>query len=287
MTSQDKTSKVSLTKETKNILKEYKIKLNKKLGQNYLIDEFKLKKILKFANLNKNDTILEIGCGIGTLTIKIAPQVKKIIVIEKDSRNTEILRDRLKKLNINNVEIIEHDALKTDFPYFNKIVANLPYQISSPITFKFLEHKFDYAILMYQKEFAKRMIAPYNTKNYSRLSVMLYFKAKVEYLDNVSPQSFIPQPKVDSSIIKLTPKNEVISDRFFEITCRALFQHKKKNTKKALMESFHEFGSYSKEERKNIIDSLNFDNLDTKVFKLKPEEILNISNKLQELINND
>ena len=141
---------------------------------------------------------------------------------------------------------------------------------------------------MYQKEFAQRMIATYDTKNYSRLSVMLYFRAEIEYLDTVSPQSFIPQPKVESSVIKLSPKpkDETI-DKFFETTCRALFQHKKKNDKKALRESFHEFGIYTKEEIKSIIDSLSANNLDKKVFKLKPEEILNISNNLKELIKND
>jgi 16S rRNA (adenine1518-N6/adenine1519-N6)-dimethyltransferase len=281
-----KDRKVSLFQETKNILTEYNLTLNKKLGQNYLIDDFKLKKIIRLADLKPDDTILEIGCGIGTLSLEIAPLVKKLIVIEKDTRNVKILNDRLKKLKINNVEIINSDALNIDFPKFNKIVANLPYQISSPITFKFLEYDFDYAILMYQKEFAKRMTATYDTKNYSRLSVMLHFKAKIEYLDTVSPQSFIPQPKVDSSIIKLIPKkDELESDAFFTKTCRALFQHKKKNVKKALKESFHELGQYNKDEIKTILNSLDCKNLDKKVFKLKPEEILEISNKLEELIN--
>lgn len=278
---------VSLSQETKSILKEYGLTLNKKLGQNYLIDDFKLKKIIRFAKLNPNDTVLEIGCGIGTLSLEIAPLVKELIIIEKDSRNVKILNDRLKQLKIGNVEIITGDALTVDFPKFNKIVANLPYQISSPLTFKFLEYDFDYAILMYQKEFAQRMIAKYDTKNYSRLSVMLHFKAQIEYLDTVSPQSFIPQPKVDSTIIKLTPKDNDEVDKFFETTTRALFQHKKKNAKKALKESFHEFGSYSKEEIKDILDSLSADNLDKKVFKLKPEEILEISNNLKGLMKND
>ena len=279
--------KVSLAQETKNILNKYNITLNKKLGQNYLIDDFKLKKIIKFAKLESNDVILEIGCGIGTLSLKIAPLVKKLIVIEKDSRNVQILNNRLKELEIDNVEIITGDALNIDFPRFNKIVANLPYQISSPITFKFLEYDFDYAILMYQKEFAKRMTAKPDTKNYSRLSVMINFKAEVEYLDTVSPQSFIPAPKVDSAVIKLVPKEEKDElDEFFSKTCRALFQHKKKNAKKALRESFHEFGSYTKEEIKTILDSLDCENLDKKVFKLKPEEILEISKKLEELIIN-
>lgn len=277
--------KVSLAQETKNILKRYELHLNKKLGQNYLIDDFKLKKIIRLANLNRKDTVLEIGCGIGTLSLEIAPLVKKLIIIEKDTRNVKILNDRLEELKIENVEIITSDALNVDFPKFNKIVSNLPYQISSPITFKFLEYDFDYAILMYQKEFAKRMTAKPNTKNYSRLSVMLHFKAEIEYLDTVSPQSFIPSPQVDSSVIRLIPKkNQIEVDEFFTKTCRALFQHKKKNTKKALKESFHEFGSYNKDEIKEILNLLNCNNLDKKVFKLKPEEILELSNNLEELI---
>ena len=144
-------SSQSLSKTTKNILNQYGIKLNKNLGQNYLIDKNKRDQIINFGNINKNDTVLEIGTGIGTLTIELAKRAGKVIAIEHDPNIAKILSERLEKEKIDNVELINDDALNVDFPKFNKIISNLPYQISSPITFKFLNYDFDLAILMYQK----------------------------------------------------------------------------------------------------------------------------------------
>ena len=173
----------SLSKITKNILNQHGIKLNKNLGQNYLIDKNKRDQIINFGNIDENDIILEIGTGIGTLTIEIAKKAKKVIAIEQDKNICDILAERLKDEKIDNVELINDDALKVDFPKFNKIISNLPYQISSPITFKFLNYDFDLAVLMYQKEFAQRMNGKVGTKNYSRLSCMLYFKCNTKLIE--------------------------------------------------------------------------------------------------------
>ena len=131
-------------------MNQYGIKLNKNLGQNYLIDKNKRDQIINFGNITKDDVVLEIGTGIGTLTIELAKRAGKVIAIEQDKKIYEILAQRLKDEKIDNVELINDDALKVEFPEFNKIISNLPYQISSPITFKFLEYDFDCAILMYQ-----------------------------------------------------------------------------------------------------------------------------------------
>ena len=121
----------SLSKTTKNILNRYGITLNKNLGQNYLIDRNKRDQIINFANLTKEDVVLEIGTGIGTLTIELAKKAGKVIAIEQDTKIANILSERLKEEKIDNVELINDDALNVDFPKFNKIVSNLPYQISS------------------------------------------------------------------------------------------------------------------------------------------------------------
>lgn len=281
---------VSLASETKQVLEDYGIRLNRRLGQNYLIDDFKRKKILNFANLTFSDTVLEIGPGIGTLTIPMANQAGKVVAIEQDPRIARILEHRVQEAGLKNVEIIEADALKVDFPFFNKIVSNLPYQISSPITFKFLEYEFDMAVLMYQKEFAQRMNAPVGSKHYSRLSVMMHFKAQVKLLDKVSSQSFIPPPKVDSAVVKMIPLNEVEVDDFFASVCRAIFQHRRKKTSKALRESFHEIDNFEKEKVKDILRELacvmENEILDERVFKLSPEDILSISIALKEILRN-
>ncbi|MDO5849951.1 MAG: 16S rRNA (adenine(1518)-N(6)/adenine(1519)-N(6))-dimethyltransferase RsmA [Methanobacteriaceae archaeon] len=287
--------KLSLAKETKKILQDNGIRLNKNLGQNYLIDDFKRKKIINYGNLTKDDVVLEIGPGIGTLTIELAKKSKKVIAIEQDTTIFNILKDRLAKEGINNVELINGDAVKVDFPKFNKIVSNLPYQISSPISFKFLEYDFDLAILMYQKEFADRMNGKVGTKQYSRLSAMLYYKADIEFLTKVSPESFIPSPKVDSAVIKLTPKelNKNINQEDYEIyskVVKALFQHKNKKARNALIDSRSQIGFKDKKELKQILNQAEDENPELKTLllertiKLSPEDIMKISKILKKHI---
>ena len=282
----------SLSKVTKDILNQYGIKLNKNLGQNYLIDRNKRDQIINFGNVTADDVVLEIGTGIGTLTIELAKKAKKVIAIEQDPEISKILKKRLKEEKLDNVELINDDALNVDFPEFNKIVSNLPYQISSPITFKFLNYDFDLAILMYQKEFAERMNGNVGTKNYSRLSTMLYFKCDVETLTEVSSESFIPKPKVDSTVIKLTPKNAAISEEDFEIYSRftkALFQHRNKKIRNALIDSRHMISGIDKKTLKKRLNSIEDDEineyLSNRVVSLTPEEILVLSKKLNPVFN--
>lgn len=288
--------KISLAKETKQILNENGIILNKNLGQNYLIDDFKRKKIIEYAKLTKEDTVLEIGPGIGTLTIELAKKAKKVIAIEQDTSIFKILKKRLDKEGIDNVELINGDAVKVDFPQFNKVVSNLPYQISSPISFKFLKHDFDLAILMYQKEFADRMNGKVGTKQYSRLSAMLYFKAEVKFLSKVSPESFIPSPKVDSSVVQLKPKDISsikidgeeynIDDAAYNVyskVVKALFQHRNKKSKNALIDSRHIIGFKDKKELKRNLNDLEDENprvkelLLERTINLSPENIMELS----------
>ena len=282
----------TLSKITKNILNQHGITLNKNLGQNYLIDKNKRNQIIGFGDVDKNDVVLEIGTGIGTLTIELAKKAKKVIAIEQDENICKILTKRLKDEKIDNVELINDDALKVDFPKFNKIISNLPYQISSPITFKFLEYDFDLAILMYQKEFADRMNGEVGSKNYSRLSAMLYFKCNVETLTNVSAESFIPKPKIDSTVVKLTPKENRISDDDFEIYSnftKALFQHRNKKIKNALIDSRHIINNIDKKILKKRLNAIEDDELNEylskRVVELTPEEILFLSKKLNPIFN--
>ena len=285
-------SNQSLSKTTKNILNKYGIKLNKTLGQNYLIDKNKRDQIINFGNLTKDDVVLEIGTGIGTLTIELAKRAGKVIAIEQDAKIANILSERLKEEKIDNVELINDDALNVDFPKFNKIISNLPYQISSPITFKFLNYDFDLAILMYQKEFARRMKGQVNTKDYSRLSAMLYFKCDVEKLTDVSSESFIPKPQIDSTVVKLTPKeNKIPSDDFkiYSNYTKALFQHRNKKIRNALIDSRHVICSLDKKEMKSKINSIENEYLNEylkkRVIAINPEEILFLSKELNLILN--
>ncbi len=277
----------SLSKTTKGILNKHGIKLNKNLGQNYLIDKNKRDQIIDFGNITEDDIVLEIGAGIGTLTIELAKKAKKVIAVEQDERICEILTERLEDEKIDNVELINNDALKVEFTQFNKIISNLPYQISSPVTFKFLNYNFDLAILMYQKEFANRMDGKVGSRDYSRLSTMLYFKCDIERLADVSCESFIPKPQIDSTIVRLTPKENNIPDEDFKIYSKftkALFQHRNKKIRNALIDSRHIISNIDKKilkMRLNEIDDYEIEEyLKMRVVMLRPEEIMFISRKL-------
>lgn len=282
----------SLSKTTKSILNKHGIRLNKNLGQNYLIDKNKRDQIISFGNITQDDVVLEIGTGIGTLTIELAKKAKKVIAIEQDSNISEILNQRLKEEKIDNVEVINEDALNIEFPKFNKIVSNLPYQISSPITFKFLDYDFDLAILMYQKEFADRMNGEVGSKDYSRLSAMLYFKCDVKKLTDVSCESFIPKPKVDSTVISLTPKESKLDKDEFKVYSnftKALFQHRNKKIRNALIDSRHVICSLDKKEVKSRLNNINDEKINEyltkRVIVLTPKEILYISKELNPIFN--
>lgn len=217
----------------------------KKLGQNFLIDQQVAEREVAYAEMTKGDVVLEIGPGKGILTTKLAEKAKKVIAIEIDKQLIEHLYDIIPQ----NVELINNDALKVDFatlPTFNKIVSNLPFQISSPITFKFLKHKFDVAVLIYQKEFADRMVARPGSKDYSRLSVNTYYRAKCKILEKVPKNLFYPQPKVDSCMIELKPRTSppfsVESESFFFELTNKLFNHRRKKIKTILCKIYGQLG---------------------------------------------
>ena len=240
-----------------------------KFGQNFLIDESVAEREINYANITKKDVVLEIGTGKGILTKKLARKAKKVIAIEIDKKLFDSLHGQVP----DNVELIHEDAVEIDFDdliKFNKIVANLPFQISSPITFKILDYDFELAVLIYQKEFADRLIAKPKSKDYSRLTVNTYYKAKCELLEVVPSTSFKPQPKVDSSIIKLTKREKppflvLDEDFFFEFT-KKLFNHRRKKIR-------------------NIInsDTKSIPFLDNRVEELTPSQIGGLSNLLYSL----
>lgn len=270
--------------ETLRILKQNGIKLDKRKGQNYLVNPDVLSKIIQRSELKKNDRVLEIGAGIGTLTIPLAKNAGKVYAVEQDQKVASVLRKRLEQLELDNVEVIVEDATKMDLPVVNKVVSNLPYQISSPITFKILENPFEMAVLMYQKEFAQRMVALPGDRNYSRLSVMMYLYSEVEILFQVSENDFFPKPKVASAVIKMQPKIDVDIDPFFVDVTRAMFQHKKKKIRNALIDSYHEIGEMDKSELKTIISQLDQTKMNERVFKMSPDDLLKISCDIKRLV---
>lgn len=197
-----------LKTELKNLLEKYKIKPNKRLGQNFLIDQNVLKKIVEAAKISPEETILEIGPGLGVLTKELAKKAKKVIAVEKDADLAKILKEILK--DCENVEIIQGDILKLSavcrLPFADyKVVANIPYYLTSPLIRKFLESENPprEMILTIQKEVAQRICAAPPKMNLLAIAVQFY--SRPEIIKYVSKKSFWPTPKVDSAIIKIVP----------------------------------------------------------------------------------
>jgi len=248
--------------------------MKRSLGQIFLIDENVAAREVQFANISKDDVILEVGPGKGILTRLLASKAKQVIAIEIDERIFSNLIDKLP----NNVTLIHNDALKVDFdslPKFNKIVSNLPFQISSPITFKFLEYDFSLAVIIYQKEFANRMVAEPKSKDYSRLSVNVYYKAICETLETIPKSCFKPQPKVDSCAIKLikrkSPPFFIINEKFFFYLTKNLFNHRRKKIRNILKDLYN-------------LSRKDLPFLDNRVEELTPEQLGELSNILYDIM---
>ncbi len=212
-----------------------KIIPKKELGQHFIKDVNILKREIKYAKIGKNDTVLEIGSGIGNLTELLAQKTKKVIAIEKDKQFKDCLDDLQRKYN--NLKIIWGDVLTVNIPYFNKVVSNLPFKIALPLTFKLLEYDFDLGILIYQKRLAKRLCAFPGQKGYSRITVQVRRVANVKILELIKKTSFYPSPKVDCAIVKIKktkPKFDISSEDFFKRTLDFMFFKRTKTVRQVL-----------------------------------------------------
>jgi len=205
----------------------------RRLGQHFMVDERILKREVEYAELDRDDTVLEIGPGMGALTRYLVERAGKVHAIEKDQALAVLIRESYPSVNL-----IEGDAMKVEWPGFDKMVSNIPYRISSPLTFLLLEHDFRVAVLTYQREFAERMVAYAGEMAYSRLSVMTYYRAEVEYLETIPRSAFRPQPKVESAIVRIRPRKEppfhVEDEELFEDVVRTLFSARRKMVRSAL-----------------------------------------------------
>lgn len=234
----------NILEETKFIMKKYNIKANKNLGQNFLINEQVVTNIVECSNIEKQDLVIEIGPGLGTLTKYLLEKAGKVICIELDTKMLQILEDRFSLYN--NFELINNDVLKVDLKKIIekekgegkikkvKIVANLPYYITTPIIMKLLEEKLklESITVMIQKEVADRLIATPGEKNTGAITYSVYYYATSEAIMEVPNSSFIPEPAVTSKVIKLNIRKEPIvtpqdKEKMFKIIKCAFTQKRK------------------------------------------------------------
>lgn len=209
----------TILEETKFIMNKYNIKADKKLGQNFLIKDEAVNEIIESSKITKSDLVIEIGPGLGTLTKELLERAGKVICIELDVRMVKILKERFALYN--NFEIINEDVLKVDLKSIirkeknetikdAKIVANLPYYITTPIIMKLLEEKLDLKIItvMVQKEVADRLTALPGTKKSGAITYSVHYYAEAKEILEVAPESFIPAPEVTSEVIQFEIRKE-------------------------------------------------------------------------------
>ena len=219
------------------ICKRFDIKMSKKLGQNFLIKRGIVDEIVKAADLQEGEPVLEIGPGIGTLTQGLAQSGANVTAIELDTRLLEVLDTTLAQYS--NVTIVHGDVLKLDVPSIMnnepfKVVANLPYYITTPIIMSLLESRLpiERLVVMVQKEVALRMVAKPGTKDYGALSVAVQYYTKPDIVLDVPPKSFLPAPAVTSSVIRCVlrdkPPVDVVDEKLFFRVVKAGFAQRRK-----------------------------------------------------------
>jgi 16S rRNA (adenine1518-N6/adenine1519-N6)-dimethyltransferase len=261
---------MNVLEETKILMKKYKIKANKNLGQNFLIDDTVIEDIVNGAKIEKEDLVIEIGPGLGSMTALLLEKARKVICVELDKKMIQILNDRF--IAYNNIELINQDILKLNLKEIIKqeketnciksvkIVANLPYYITTPIIMKLLEEDLDIESItvMIQKEVADRLIEIPSGKNTGAITYTVYYYCECEKIREVENTSFIPMPEVTSEVINLklrkTPVVKVENKKVFFNIIKSAFMQRRKTLLNALVNT----GVFkSKEEGMEILRKLN------------------------------
>ena len=281
---------MSVLEETKYLMKKYKIKANKSLGQNFLIDDTVIEDIVSGANIGEDDMVIEIGPGLGSMTALLVERAKKVICVELDKKMIEILNDRF--IAYNNIELINDDVLKLDLNNLIKqekeqnqikevkIVANLPYYITTPIIMKLLEENLDIESItvMIQKEVADRLIEIPSGKNTGAITYTVYYYCESEKIREVENTCFIPMPEVTSEVINLKLRKEpavkIENKKVFFNIIKSAFMQRRKTLLNALVNT----GVFkSKEEGRETLKKLNLKE-DIRAEKLTIEDFARISN---------
>ena len=280
---------MSVLEETKFLMKKYKIKANKNLGQNFLIDDTVIEDIVNGADIKKDDLVIEIGPGLGSMTALLVEKAKKVICVELDKKIIKILNDRF--IAYNNIELINEDVLKLDLNKLIKqekeqneikevkIVANLPYYITTPIIMKLLEEKLDIKSItvMIQKEVADRLIETPGGKNTGAITHTVYYYCESEKIMEVPNSSFIPEPEVTSEVIKLNlrdkPAVDIENTKVMFMIIKSAFMQRRKTLLNALTNTKV---FINKEEGIRILKKLNLDE-NVRAEKLSIQDFANIA----------
>ena len=277
-------------KKVQLLLRQLKLRPKKRLGQNFMIDQNIIDKIISLSDLSKEDLILEIGPGLGALTEKLAEKVKKVYAIEIDSHLFSYLKQRFSKYD--NIEIINGDILKIHIPLHNKVVSNIPYTITGPIIEKvFFKKKPPQGIITIEKNIAERIFLTKKYKKFSRITIGFNSFMKPIFKTTISRTCFYPIPKIEISLIKVDPKEKInpffldnSSIEYYLKFIAGIMPYKNKNIVNALALSFKtNFNNLlNKNDILRVLQEANYKNI--KVFSFKIEEYIEISKIFHDLI---
>jgi len=275
------------------LLNAYNIRAKKNLGQNFLSDPSTARMIVNRGNITSKDVVLEIGAGLGALTLPVSHIAQKVFAVEKDRQIIDLLKIQLLSSDLSNVVLLDNNIFDIDINVLAEeakskivVIGNLPYNISSQVLVKLIESRKNVsrAILMFQKELAQRITASPGCKDYSRLSVMLQYCAEIKAVATVKANLFFPKPKVDSEVleIKFKDKLDLPSDDelfLFEVI-KAAFGKRRKTLKNALSNSMLHINV------ETALDALKCSGVDSgrRAETLTVSEFVNLSNCLNEVL---
>ncbi len=269
---------MSLQRATKEILEKLRIKPSRRRGQHFVVSEELVETMIAAAELSQDDVVLEIGAGLGTLTERLAEKAGRVLAVEVDRRMAQYLRRKFKE---GNVEVIHADALKMPLPPVDKVVSNLPFSISTPITIKLLkEGVFRRAVLTYQKEVALRIAASPGSREYGRLSILVQLLTEPKLLRVFPSHAFYPQPEVDVAVVRLDRKEKPLVDdvEVLEEAARRLFSQRNRVLRKALKIALR----LNEERLEKILQRIPEGLAVKRVYEISPLEIVKIANVLKE-----
>lgn len=279
---------MSLYEENKEMMRKYNIAPQKKYGQNFLIDDFALDKIIENADIKNDDLVIEIGPGLGNLTKRLCEKAGKVLAIEIDPNMVKILETEYSYLK--NLIILSEDIMKVDLKSVIekidgisdvKVVANLPYYITTPIIMKLLEDNIGISLIevMIQKEVAERLCATPTGRDYGAITVAVNYYSNPRYIVTVPSKSFLPAPDVDSAVVLLEvckePKVDVNKELFFSIV-KAAFSQKRKTLLNSLGNA--NINGVNKDMLARILEELGIDS-NIRAERLSLEDFANISIK--------
>jgi 16S rRNA (adenine1518-N6/adenine1519-N6)-dimethyltransferase len=266
--------------ETKQLLRTHRISPNKLLGQNFMVEPTLYPKLCSYAELSGSDVVLDAGAGFGFLTRFLADKCRAVVAVEKDPQVAGVLREQVR--GFGNVTVVEGDVLKAELPEFSKVIAIPPYYLSSNLVTWLIERRVDCAVMILQKEFADRLVAPVGSEEYGWLTVVTLQRTEVELLDAAPKALFYPQPEVDSIIIRLQPWRtepfDLKDEAFFTQMAKWLFTERNKKLAKAIAPFLRSNLKLSKQDAEKLALTLPFH--ERRVRQLSPKDFGELADAL-------